>query len=60
MRYEIKHEKGKLKVWDTKNKVWITTELPSMEVAKEICDDFNAMDKKDFRPLGLPNFSKGR
>lgn len=57
MRYEIKKDGNKLKVWDSKDKVWITRELPSMEIANEICNDFNAMDNKDFRPIGMPDFS---
>ena len=57
MRYEVKEDGKKLKVWDSKDKVWITKELPSIDIANEICHDFNAMDNKDFRPIRLPNFS---
>jgi len=58
MRFEVKKDGNDLKVWDTKTKVFITKALPSMEIANEIAEDFNKMDKSDFSPLGLPNFSK--
>ena len=57
-RYQIKRKNNILKVWDTKENKAITKELPSMEVANEIADDFNKMENKDFTPLGLPDFSK--
>lgn len=55
-RYEVKEVDKSFKVWDNKGKVWITKEVPTKEIADEICNDFNAMDNKDFRPIGLPNF----
>jgi len=59
MRYEVKKDGKSLKVFDTKDNTWITKPLPSMEIANEICDDFNKMDNKDYSPIGLPNFSAG-
>ena len=56
MRYEVKEEGKILRVWDNQDKLWITKELPSMAIANEIADDFNKMENKDFRPIGLPNF----
>lgn len=55
-RYEVKHEGKQIRVFDTIDKKYITKDCPSMKVAQEICDDFNAMENKDFRPLGLPDF----
>ena len=56
MRYEVKEEGKILRVWDNQDKLWITKELPSMAIANAIADDFNKMENKDFRPIGLPNF----
>ena len=58
MRYKVKKDGKNLRVWDTKEKVWITTPIPSMEIANEIADDFNKMENKDYTPLCLPDFSK--
>lgn len=58
MRYEVKKENESYKVWDTKDNVWITKEIPSKQIADEICQDFNKMDNKDFTPIGMPDFSK--
>lgn len=58
MTYEVKEENGNYKVWDTKKSLWITKEIPSKQIADEICEDFNKMDNKDFSPIGMPDFSK--
>lgn len=58
MKYEVKKVGESWKVWNNINKVFITNDVPFEEIANEICEDFNAMDNKDYRPLGLPNFSK--
>lgn len=58
MKFEIKKEGKRLRVWNNEKSVYITKDLPSMKIAQEICDDFNAMANKDYRPIGMPDFSK--
>lgn len=57
-KYEIRPRGKQFRVYDTSKKVYITNAVPSKEICQEIIDDFEAMGKKDFRPLGLPDFSK--
>lgn len=46
------------KVRDTTTEKYITKDCPSKKIADEIADDFNRMENKDFRPIGMPDFSK--
>lgn len=57
-RYQAKPVQDNFKVWDNKTKVWITIEISDKEIADEICHDFNEMAKKNYKSIGLPDFSK--
>lgn len=48
MRFEVKNDGNSIKVWDNDDNTFITTELPDLETANEIADDFNKMSVGDF------------
>lgn len=56
-QFTTKKVKGGWMVIDNNQKKSITKLIPDEQTANEIRDDFNAMSKKDFRPIGMPNFN---
>lgn len=56
-RYEVRTRGKQWIVYDRKGKVNITKAIPEKQIADEIAEDFNRMEKKDFRPIGMPDFS---
>lgn len=58
MKFETRLEGSSYRVWDTKDKVWITKACPNKETADEICFDFNQMHRKNFTAIGMPDFSQ--
>jgi hypothetical protein len=54
-KYKVRTEQGIYRVYDTETDKDITKDVPTIEIAQEIADDFNAMSNKDFRPIGGPD-----
>lgn len=54
MRFEVKQEGERIRVFDTKLKNYITIDVPTMEIAEEIAADFNAMDVSGYAPMTPP------
>lgn len=57
-KFTTKKVKGGYMVIDNEQKKSITKLIPDEQTANEIRDDFNAMSKRDYRPIGMPDFSK--
>lgn len=56
-RFEVRPRGKQFRVYDTKDKKYLTVAIPDKAIADEIADDFEAMSKSDYRPLGLLDFS---
>lgn len=57
-RFEVQQRGDVFRVYDNQDKIDITKDVPSKEIAQEIADDFEAMSKKDYRPIGGPDMRK--
>lgn len=60
MRFQTKNVNGVFRVMDTVDGKYITKDIPTEGIADEIADQFNAMENKDFTPIGGPDFSKSK
>ena len=55
MKFQVEEVKDHFIVRDTESGKSITQLIPDREIAQGIADDFNAMNNKDYRPIGGPD-----